>query len=346
METADIGRKIREEALRLGYQKCGIVPVGDMIGYGEKLAERIAEYPTDEPLLGRLEGFAEVKKSVPWAESVVVLVKSFGQYRIPEHLKGRIASGYLCGSIHVDGQPDNVASRAFGAYLSSQGLKAETDRKTGFTAMRWAAMKAGLGIIRKNNFFYTETGSSVFLSVWLIDKAIELKEQCTLKPCPEGCSRCINACPTHALSKPYSMRPTACVSFMTGFGGNDLPSHPASPAMGNWIYGCDMCQLACPFNKGQTIEQCEYPGLMAFGEQVSLTKIIDMNYEEIANLFSEKFWYISSERIWKWKVNVLNAMKNDYKEEYYPWIQKACDDSSKQVRAMAAWVLGNIPCPA
>lgn len=339
MQTVDMAADIREKALALGYEKCGIVPVEDMAGYGEKVARRTEEYPSDRPLLDRLAGLADIGKTHPWARSVLVLVRSYGKYKVPEHLRGRIASAYLFGSLHDERSREHAASGMFGDYLAQLGIRAETDRKTGIAPMRWAAHMAGLGLIRKNNFFYTESGSWVLLEAWLIDRAMTLTEKCALKPCPESCTRCVGACPTSALVRPYSTRPTACVSFMTGFGGDKLIDNPASRAMGGWIYGCDACQSACPFNRVSGRETAEYPGLDELAGQLSITNIIDMDYDELRNVLSERFWYISDDRLWKWKVNVLNAMKNDFKDEYLPWVKKACDDPAEQVRSMAVWTL-------
>lgn len=339
MNDDELIQAIKTRALALGYEKCGIIGVQEMGGYADALARRLDEYPTDRPVLEQFRAFADVQKIVPWAQSVIVLARPYGHYSIPRHLKGHIASAYLAGGLHVEGSRDNTDSNAFGEYLSALGVKAITDRKHGLTAMRWAARMAGVGIIRKNNFFYTESGSWVLLSAWLIDRALEHKERCALKPCPKNCRRCMDACPTSALKHPYSMQPTACVAFLTGFGGSDLPSNPASSAMGGWVYGCDACQSACPHNRVPGRETCEYPGLDELSHKISLTQIIDMDLSTTKELLGGQFWYIAEERLWKWKVNALNAMKNEYKAEYLPWIEKAGNDPAEQVRSMATWVL-------
>ena len=61
---------------------------------------------------------------------------------------------------------------AFEKYLADCGLQVATDRDFGITALRWAGMKAGIGIIRKNNFFYTEKGSYQILSDRIIGSAV------------------------------------------------------------------------------------------------------------------------------------------------------------------------------
>lgn len=337
-----LAKSIGEKASSLGYESCGIVGARDMAGYADKVARRMEEYPADRPLLERFTGMADIRKVRPWAGAVVVLVRPYGKYRTPDRLKGRIAKAYLCGGLHVEGSIENTASRAFGEFLAEHGIRAETERRAGLTAMRWAAAMAGLGIIRKNNFFYGKGGSWVNLEAWLIDRELELKDTNHAKPCPDNCRRCLDACPTQALRGPYSMRPTACIAFTTGFGGDNLADNPSGPAMSGRIYGCDACQSACPFNQAPGREEIDYPGLDEFAERMSLTNLIDMDHETLRKSLAEKFWYISGDRLWKWKTNALNAMKNEYKEEYMPWIRKACDDPSEPVRTMAAWVLRSV----
>ena len=79
-------------------------------------------------------------------------------------------------------------------------------------------MKAGLGIIRKNNFLYTEKGSFVMLEGFVIDASCELHQHHDLKPCAPQCRLCQDHCPTRALSAPFTMNPLKCVSFWNTFG--------------------------------------------------------------------------------------------------------------------------------
>lgn len=342
MDRQSVEDDIRAKALELGYAKCGIIPVAALAGYTEKMAERMAAYPGDRPFLERLSDLGRPQEAHPWAKSVVVLAKPFGKYRLPESVRGLFASIYLTNVSHVPGTADHERSARFGDYLASLGIRAETDRLRGSVPLRWAASEAGLGLIRRNNFFYTADGSWVYLSAWLIDKDLELREESPLKACPPGCRKCQEACPTKALSGAYSLCATACLAFTTGFGGNDLRDHPSASALGTRIYGCDACQAACPFNKVPGLETVDYPGLDEFARLVSLPSIVEMDYGAIRKLFSKQFWYIGPDRLWKWKINALNAMHNSYRPEYRSVIEKALQDPEEPVRAMAAWVLGKL----
>lgn len=337
-----LAEQIKSTALEMGYEKCGIIKISDMSGYEEKLDERIERIPDTKPYYEGFYRFAHLEDSYPWAKSIVICARQYGKYKIPEHLKGFIAKYYLVDSRTDENSEDFQDSSKFEAYMQTIGLKTATERKFGITALRWAALKSGLGLVRKNNFFYTESGSWVHLEAWLIDKELELTEVPSLKQCPEGCNLCIKACPTSSLSQPYTMNRSTCISCLTTWEGWDLPKEKFNKQMGTWIFGCDACQDACPFNRNSWAEDEEFPFLSELSERLSLEQIIEADYEFLENVVQAKFWYVPKEKVWRYKTNALNAMLNAYKPEYLPFIQKACKDKNENVRNMANWVLSKL----
>ena len=73
--------------------------------------------------------------------------------------------------------------------MNELGVKTATNRKFGVVGLRWAAMQAGLGLVRRNNFFYTESGSYVNIEAFLTDRDMELIDTTELPPCPQNCVR-------------------------------------------------------------------------------------------------------------------------------------------------------------
>ena len=341
MNTHETALRIREAALASGYEKCGIIKVSEMKGYAEAIAKRIAHYPESKPMYERLASYAEPLQTYPWAKSVVICARWYGKYHIPEHLEGLIGKAFLADTRLDARSAAYQESSRFEAAMQAMGLRVETKKDFGITAMRWAAMQAGIGIIRKNNFFYTEKGSWCVLESYLIDHELELKETATIKKCPDNCGQCIKACPTGALSEPFQVNGLACVSYLMGM-STCAPGKKYYDKTGSWIYGCDACQNACPFNKKSWSATEEYPGLEELSRHISYEQILSMDYTTMRDLLPSKFWYIKEDSVWKWKCNALNAMRNTYVERYGPVIEKTLSDSHEEVRTMAAWVAQNV----
>jgi len=333
METQEF--LIAKRALEHGYENCGIIKVDEMSGFADKLRRRIEKVPGNDDMYGRYLGFANLRETYPWAKSLVVCIVKFCRYTIPEHLDGLIGKNYLVDVRSNENCKEYNASIDFENYLRSLGMEVATERKFGITAMRWAAQKAGLGIVRKNNFFYTEdSGSWVHIEAFLTDREMELKRELVGEACPKDCNRCIVACPTKSLSEPFTMSPAICVSPLT-VREDDPINSPNGRLMGKWIYGCDACQDACPYNANKWIQTEVFPGLAELADAITLEKIILMDDERLINLLASKFFYIDKMRIWKWKINVLNAMFNNYDERYADVIKVALNDQNDHVRRTA-----------
>jgi len=339
----DRAKDIKEKALGFGFSKCGIIKVDAVRGFEDKLNERVAAFPMSSLMYNRFRHFADVRQSFPWAVSLVVCVHDYAKYEVPESLRGRVGRAYM-----FDGRRD-VNSEVYRAkeelvgYMESLGMQVGREDDYGITSLRFAAEKAGLGRVRKNNFFYTENGSWNSIDVFAIDAELELISEDITKECPDDCNNCMKACPTGSLTAPFTMQPMRCVSFITSKSGGlvELAGNPLSEKIGSWVFGCDECQTACPFDRRPEGTE-KFPGLDIIAKDLSLEKIIDMDEETFSNVIQPKFWYIEPDMMWMWKVNALNAMKNDYRDEYGPYIKKCLDDPNERVKRMAEWVCGTL----
>lgn len=334
--------KIVEYALAIGYDKCGIIGVSAMKGYAEKLKERIDRFPEVKGNSEWLYSFADLERKFPWGKSIIICASWYGNYHIPKNVKGHIAKYYLTDSRRDNNSKEYKRSIDFEKYLQDQDLKLATDKEFGLTALRWAAMQAKIGIIRKNNFLYTEKGSWVNLEAFLIDTPMEYINHNNIKQCPENCSLCIKSCPTESLSEPYTMCRNSCISCLTTWDGWDLTTDPYSVSMGKWIFGCDICQDICPFNKNSWTEREDFPNLNELCKRLSLSQIVEADYLFLRDVLQPKLWYIPQEKIWRYKTNALNVMLNDFKPEYLRTIKVAITDENKHVRKMAKWVLAQL----
>lgn len=110
------------------------------------------------------------------------------------------------------------------------------------------AKKAGLGWIGKNtNLINKKSGSFFFLAELITDLELQYDIEPTEDHCGT-CTRCIDACPTEAIAAPYVVDGSRCISYLTIELKSELPSE-FKGKMDNWMFGCDICQDVCPWNK-------------------------------------------------------------------------------------------------
>ena len=109
------------------------------------------------------------------------------------------------------------------------------------------AKKSGLGWVGKNsNLITKESGSFFFIAELIID--VELEYDGELKDYCGTCTRCIDACPTDAITQPYVVDGSKCISYFTIELKENIPSEYKGK-FNNWAFGCDICQDVCPWNR-------------------------------------------------------------------------------------------------
>lgn len=116
------------------------------------------------------------------------------------------------------------------------------------------AKKAGLGWVGKNtNLISKKTGSFFFLAELIVDLELEYDVAPTADHCGT-CTRCIDACPTDAIVGPYIVDGSKCISYLTIELKNEIPA-AFKDKMDGWMFGCDVCQDVCPWNRFSVLHQ-------------------------------------------------------------------------------------------
>jgi epoxyqueuosine reductase len=146
------------------------------------------------------------------------------------------------------------------------------------------AKKAGLGWTGKNaNLISPKTGSFFFLAELIVDIDLEYDIPATADHCGT-CTRCIDACPTEAIVAPYVVDGSRCISYLTIELKNEIPQE-FQGKMDNWMFGCDVCQDVCPWNKFSVLHQEP-----AFKPNDSLLEMNKYDWEDITeDVFQKVF---------------------------------------------------------
>ena len=116
------------------------------------------------------------------------------------------------------------------------------------------AQKAGFGWIGKNtNLLNKQVGSFFFLAELIVDVELAYDIEPSKDHCGT-CTRCIDACPTNAIVKPYIVDGSRCISYLTIELKNEIPA-VFKDKMDDWMFGCDICQDVCPWNRFSVLNQ-------------------------------------------------------------------------------------------
>jgi len=312
-----IADKIKNKAAALGYSGCGIIPSDVFSDHEKYLNARADKFPGSKNLY---EPLYEFIKPPDECRSIIVCVRGFTKYRLPESLNGRIGKTYLFDT-RVTYSNDYRAREEFKAYIGTLGIKILP-----FTApSRWAAAKAGLGKFGRNCFIYHRAhGSNIKIEALAVDMELEYEnppEDTYLPGCEPSCHKCIEACPTGALSGDYCMNHAKCITQFTTTAPYEDENE--NPETGLWLYGCDVCQDVCPYNKNKFTETEDFPLLKELEEYLKPENIINMDEETYLNVIYPRFWYAGKDGLWLWKANAMRLMINSGDEKYQKIIENA-----------------------
>ena len=203
---------------------------------------------------------------------------------------------------------------------------------------RAAAFRSGVGWFGKNTNILTPShGSWVFLGQVITD--LLLKNDTPLKKTCGNCVRCIDDCPTGAIVAPYTIDNERCISYLTIELRGPIPV-PLRPLMGDWVFGCDICQDVCPVNlKAKKGNMGSFKKKSGFSAP-ELIPLLNMDQKS----FSETFRNSPVKRAKRVGLqrNACVALGNNKDTRAIPALEKALREAEVLVRMHAAWALGQI----
>ena len=210
---------------------------------------------------------------------------------------------------------------------------------TGPILERDLAQRAGLGWIGKNTCIINpQRGSYFFLAEILLGIPLDIDSPFTTDHCGT-CTRCIDACPTQAILPNRTLDANLCISYLTIENKGDIPEY-LRPKLGDLVFGCDICQSVCPWNRFAPQEE---PALLKTRQDVpspNLVEELSLTPQE----FNKKFKNSPIKRAKRrgYLRNVAVALGNAKDDSAVPALESALNDIEPLVREHAEWALNEI----
>ena len=210
---------------------------------------------------------------------------------------------------------------------------------TGPILERDLAQRAGLGWIGKNTCLINpHHGSWFLLAEILLGIAIEPDTAFVSDHCGT-CTRCIEACPTHCIQPNRTLDAKRCISYLTIELKDNIPTN-LRPLLRDWVFGCDVCQMVCPWNRFADID-----GDSAFQPHADIPlPFLDRELSLTSQAFNLKFKRSPVKRAKRrgYLRNVAIVLGNTGDEGSIPALQKLLEDPEPMVREHAKWAIEHI----
>jgi epoxyqueuosine reductase len=349
----EITREIKAAAAQAGFDLAGVAGVGEFAelsyfpawiteGRGGEMAYLQAR---DEQ--GRLKR-ASLSSVAPWARSVVVCALNYNSgepysTQIRDSARGWISRYAWC---HRDYHNVVLSKlKQVEAKISAQSSGAGDEKfqsrayvDTGPIVERIYAKYAGIGWIGKNTCIINQRlGSWLFLGVILT--SLELMPDL---PAPDRCgtcTRCIEACPTQALTAAYQLDSNRCISYLTIEKRGPI-AEELRAGMGRLVFGCDICQDVCPWNRkapaGTEPELQPRPELV----NPALDWLAEMTSEQFAETFRGS--PVRRAKLSGLRRNAVIAMGNSGNSKFTSILEKLSSDPDPVVAEHATWALNKL----
>ncbi len=333
----DLKQAIKEKARQLGFTLAGVTSSEPPSHYSAFETWLNAEmhgtmnYLAEERSRTRR---ADPKEILPECKSILVLALPYSpvnsEFRILNS-EFKIAS-YALGDDYHDIIPQRL--KLIVEFIEEQLGHPFPNRyytDTGPILERDLAQRAGLGWIGKNTLLINpKAGSTFFLAEILLGIEVEPDEPFPTDHCGT-CTRCITACPTQCILPNRTLDARRCISYLTIELKEDIPEE-LRPLMQDWIFGCDVCQQVCPWNRfasqADSVFEPKIP-LPVLTSDLTLTSVeFNQRFKKSPIKRAKRRGYIR---------NLAVAIGNTGNEKNIPILEQILQDDEPMIRVHAKW---------
>jgi epoxyqueuosine reductase len=338
--TKDLKQSIKDKARQLGFVLAGVTtpdPPPHYSTFENWLAQNhhgvMSYLATENARLRR----ADPKQILPECKSILVLATAYpsplgrgqgeGETRIASYARGEDYHTVLPARMKTLVQfiEEQVGGSVKNRFYTDTGPILERD----------LAQRAGIGWIGKNTcLIHPKQGSYFFISEIFLDLALEPDSPFVTDHCGT-CTRCIAACPTNCILPNRTIDATRCISYLTIELKDDIPIE-LREKMGDWVFGCDICQMVCPWNRfaseGDPIFSDKEP--LPSPEDLTLTpQTFNARFKRTPITRAKRRGYLR---------NIAVALGNTGDMHALPVLQNALNDEEPMIREHASWAIEQI----
>jgi epoxyqueuosine reductase len=340
MPTAELTQQLKTRAAELGFSLAGVCPAVSPPGADRLDAWLAAGYAGQmDYLTRRRDAYHDPTSVLDGARSIVMLAMNYrtAEPEEPTAGQGRV-SRYAWGEADYH---DVIRERLhqladwFRERVPTAQVRGVVD--TAPLLEREFAQRAGLGWVGKNTLLLNRhEGSWFFLAALMTDVELCYDAAHETDHCGT-CRACLDACPTAAFPQPYVLDATRCISYLTIELREAAPAE-LRPDIGDWVFGCDVCQEVCPWNaRAPQSRQPEFAP-RAGSNPMDLIRLFDLD----AAAFRERFRHTP---LWRPKRggllrNAAIVLGNQPTPAALPALIRGLNDDEPLVRGACAWALG------
>jgi epoxyqueuosine reductase len=362
---------LKSWALAAGFDRAGVAALAPS-EHGAALLRWLAR--GEQAGMGYLERRVEARLApatvLPGAQSALCVALQYQPLAGEEEPAGDLwpwVARYARGRDYHDVMGERLAGLAARIAAAFPGVGARPYVDTGPVLERELAARAGLGAVGKNtNLLHPEGGSWFLLGELFL--TLDLAPDAPLADLCGSCTRCLEACPTGALPEPYRLDSNRCISYWTIEHRGALPA-AARERVGEWVFGCDICQEVCPWNaapperrgglpggatgsagrrahegatEGQTAPPLDHPELRLPPARagLDLAALLALGREEYVERFRGSA--MKRAKLEGLQRNAAVAMGNRGDRRHVPALAAALAGGTPLVRSHAAWALSRI----
>jgi len=285
-ERKTLAERIKREAREIGFDLVGVTAAGTATTHVRYTDWLSRGHHGEMSYLARPDAVArraDVRELLPSARSVVVVAMNYDQPPPPIPPPSSTGEGKVARYAWGDDYHEVIAEKLkqLVAFIEAEAGHTVAHKicvDTSAILEREWAVRAGLGWIGKNTLLINpRVGSWLLLGVLLLDLALEDEAAFPTDHCGT-CTRCIEACPTHCILPDRDLDAGRCIAYLTIELRGALPrSIDLRGSIGNWVFGCDVCQEVCPWNRfARPTREAAFAPRHAV---LNLGELLDMNEE-------------------------------------------------------------------